>query len=835
MEIHAQRLLEHVWQDLRFSARTLSKSPGFAAVAVVSLALGIGANTAIFSLLNAVVLRMLPVGHPQELVQFTYTFPGNGAHDWNSWFGYPQLERFRDQAKSLAGVFGGTSVGRLNVGFRGTSGLARGDAYTDNFFSVLGIEPQRGRFFLPGEDKADAPVAILSDRYWRNRFAADPGIIGETITINLAPFTVIGITPPEFSGIAVGAGPDVWVPLHALDRLEPRENRWTQAFTSWLLIAGRLRPSVSRAEAQAELDVIHRRLLAEQLAGSEMRSSEQMQRFVRTSHLVLKDAETGVSSGLRANYAFALELLMGVAGMVLLVACANVANLLLARASHRRREIAIRLALGAARGRVVRQLLTESLLVALVGGALAVALAWWGSEALVRMISTGDSPMPLDVRPDWRIFGFAAGVSLGTGILFGMAPALRGTRVDPGPAMKEGTRNVTHASRGLDRLLVIAQVAFSVVLVTGAGLFVHTLHDLRSVNVGYDRENVLMFSVDSKLAGYKSDRAGAVYGGILERLQALPNVRSASASIVRPVDDQFYLVDVIQEIDGRVLAERDRIRIAWNALSPGYFATVGTPMVAGRDFNLRDNETGPPVAIVNESLARRAFPGGNPIGHRIGAETIVGVVKDSLYNGARDEARPVLYHPLFQHGKDQEYRWGFVSFEIRYRGGGNLLAEARREVEAVDRNIPIFRATTLRAQTEQSLLRERLLAMLSSFFGGLALLIACLGLYGLMSYAVERRTGEIGIRMALGARRDHVVWLVVREMIGLVLAGIAAGVPLSLWAARYAKSLLFGIGSADPVAMAATVAALSAVAALAAYFPARRALRVDPMVALRYE
>jgi predicted permease len=646
---------------------------------------------------------------------------------------------------------------------------------------------------------------------------------------------VIGVTSQEFSGIALGSGTDVWVPLHALDRFSPDKKRWTGSFMSWMLIAGRLQPEVSREQAQAELDIIHRRVLAEQLPVSELSYRESMQRFVAESHLVLRPAANGVNSGLRANYTFPLKLLMWVAGIVLLVACANVANLLLARASHRRREIAVRLALGAGRWRIVRQLLTESIMLASIGGVLALGIAWWGSAALVRMISTGDSPVPLDVRPDWRIFAFTSAVSLLTGILFGLAPALRGTRVDPGPAMKEGARNATQSSRVLDRLLVTTQVALSVVLMIGAGLFVRTLQNLWSVNMGYERDNVLMFSVDAKLAGYPPDRGATVYREILQRLQALPDVRSASASIVRPVDDQFYLIDQIEEVDGRKLPDRDAIHVAWNAMSPGYFSTVATPILLGRDFDSRDKENAPPVVIVNESLARRAFPGQNPIGHRLGEATVVGVVKDSLYGGAREQPRPVLYHALFQHGRDQEYRWGFVSFELRSRSAANLLDEARREIAAVDRNLPVFRAKTLREQSAQSLLRERLLATVSSFFGGLALLLACLGLYGLMAYAVARRAGEIGIRMALGARRDHILWLVLRETLWLTLAGIATGLPLALWAARYTQSLLFGIKSADPLTIAATIALLIGVAALAGYIPARRALHVDPMAALRCE
>lgn len=834
-EIWGFMSIDRIRQDLRYALRTMRSTPALTTVALLSLGLGIGANTAIFSLLNAVILRDLPVHNPEQLVQFTYTTPGPGPNNWNSWMGYPQFERFRDKNTTLSGVFGGTGVGRLNLAYRGSSGLAQGDAYTTNFFSVLGVQPQSGRFFLPDEEKTGAPVVVLSDRYWRSRFGEDPSIVGASVTINQIAFTVIGIAPREFRGISVGTGPDLWVPLRAIDRLQPRNSRWTESFSSWMMIAGRLRDGVSLESAQAELDVIHRQLLAEQLAASELRNRENMQRFVRESRLVLRPGAKGMFSGLRDRYGFPLKLLMVVAGIVLLVACANVANLLLARASNRQREIAVRLALGAGRARVVRQLLTESVLLASVGGGLALAIAWWGSDILVRMISTGDTPIPLDVRPDWRVFGFTAVISLATGVIFGLAPALRGTRIDPGPAIREGARSIIRSSRVLDRSLVVVQVALSVVLIVGAGLFTRSLQNMLGVDLGFVRENVLMFSVDAKLGGHSSERAGAVYREILDRLRNLRDVHFAAASLVRPVDDHFYLVDVVRSLDGRRLAERDEIRVAWNATSPGYFATVGTPILLGRDFELRDNESAPEVVIVNESFVRRAFPGQNPIGRRVEQANIVGVVKDSHYNGVRDQPRPVLYRPLFQYGRSQGFQWGFVSYQMRYRSGQGLVDEARREVAAVDRNLPVFRIKTLRAQTEASLLRERLLAMLSSYFGGLALLLACLGLYGLMAYAVSRRTAEIGIRVALGARRGHVMWIVLRETFLLSLAGIALGIPLAVWMARYIKTLLFGVEPADPVTILAATSLLMVIAGISGYLPARRALRVDPTVALRCE
>jgi predicted permease len=830
--------LEDLAIDVRYAVRLLRRTPAFTVVAILSLALGIGANTAVFSLLNAVVLRTLPVAHPRALVQLVYTFPAGEPSSWNSYFGYPQLDRFRSESRTLSGIFGGTSLGRVAVDLDGQTGLAICDAYTGNMFSVLGLTPQLGRFFTSDEDRDDTTVAVLSDRYWRSGFGADPSIVGRSITIDRLPFTIVGVAPAGFGGLLVGASRDVWVPLHALSRFKPDPGRWSAPFTSWLTIVGRLRDGVTRQQAESELDVLYRRLAAEQLAASDRQSSEFEQRMVRDSHLLLHSAETGTTSGLRHTYEMPLELLLAVAGIVLLIACANVANLMLARASHRRHEIALRMALGSGRGRIVRQLLTESLLLAAAGGLAALAVAWWGGGALIRMVSTGDTPVALDIHPDWRVLVFTAGLTLISGILFGLAPALRGTRVDPGPAVKDGGRGTVAGPRRLDHVLVVAQVTLSIVLVSGAAMFTRSLQKLREVDVGYDRENILMLSTDAGLASYPKERAATLYRLMLEKLSRLPGVASAAASVVRPIDDQFYLVDRVDSIDGRRLPERDYIRIAWNSISPGYFSTIGTSFTLGRDFDPGRDACAFMCIIINESLARKAFPAQNPIGHRLSDAEIIGVVRDSHYNGIQDQPRPVIYRPLFQPvGAFNSAAWinAGVSFELRYRVESGLVDEARQAVASVDRSLPIFRIKTLQAQTDDSLLRERLLVALSNGFGGLALVLACLGLYGMMAYSVARRTAEIGVRMALGASRREIVWLVLRGSLVLVGIGALVGIPLSVWASRFARSLLFEVTPAMPLLVVTPVVIMFVIAGVAGYLPARRASRVDPVIALRCE
>ncbi len=833
--------LENLFQDIRYGLRMLAKSPGVTAVVLLSLALGIGANTAVFSLLNAVVLESLPVQHPEQLVQFSETYPDGGE---NSYMSNPYFDRMRGRNRSLSGVFAFSELGRVNVGFGGKTDLAIGQVATGGYFSTLGLTPAAGRFFTDEDDKGRSPVVIISYAFWQRRFGADPSIVGKTITVNQAPLTVIGVTPSAFLGLRVGESPDITVPMTLLGQLTPGQPDWGGAFDTWLQIMGRLKSGVTRQQAQAEFDTIHHQLLTEFAPTARADERQYVARMLAKSRLNVKPGAKGFEWGLRHEFQQPLQILMMMVGIVLLIACANVANLLLARSTTRRKEIAVRLAMGAGRARLVRQLLTESVLLAAIGGVLGFLVAWWGSQLLLRMVSTGDSPLPVDLTPDLRILGFTTGVSLLTGVLFGLAPALRATRIDLTPSLKEGrSQSVGHGRRrafGLDRILVAAQIALTLTLLVGAGLFVRSLQKLWAIDPGYDRHNVLMFSVDPRLAGYKENvKLASLYQQVLNDLRTLPGVRSASLSLVRPVDEAAYWVNVVESIDGRKLPEDHGIRVAVNRLAPGYFANLGTPMLIGREFGPEDNQRSPHVAVVSEILARQCFGNQNPIGRRIadhddGEVQIVGVVRDSRYGGVRDVPRSVLYMPFFQANLAEAFF--DTTFEVRYWGGfSTVLDEVRRQVHAIDPNLPLFRVKTLEVQTRDSFVKERLIATLSTFFGLLAVLLACIGLYGTMAFGVARRTGEIGLRMALGARQRDVLWMLLRETVLLVAIGVAIGFPCAVAASRLLASQLFGIKPTDAVALSGGSLLLVAVAIFAGYLPARRASKADPMAALRHE
>jgi predicted permease len=824
------RPIEELSQDLRFAFRMMRRSPGFTAVAVVSLALGIGANTAIFSLLNAILLRPLPVRSPEQLVQFNRWF---GTQE-NSYFPYPHFERFKRSNRTLSGMFAVTGWGRIGLSYRGQSELANAELVSGDYYPVLGVTPLLGRVLTPEDDRPDNAIAVMSYAYWQRRFGGDRSVVGATVTLNGKPFVIVGVTPPEFFGVKLGDSNDVTLPLRTIDLVASGDSMWDQPFSTWLLIIGRLKPGVTRQKAQGELNGICQQFQTEVVKQAPPEDRGSAARWAREVRLELLPATNGIKGNLH-QFAGSLTILMLVVGIALLIACANLASLMLARAVSRHKEIALRLAIGAARFRLIRQLLTESLLLSVSGGAAGVLLAFFGARALVAMISSG---APIDLTPDLRILIFTAAVSLATGILFGVAPALRATKLSLSPALKESS-GMRSGRRMLDRILVAGEVALSLVLLAGAGLFVRTLQNLWNVNAGYNRENVLMFSADPHHAGQSGTGMVAIYRELLSKIETIPGARSVSLSVVRPIDDEAYFVGLIRSIDGRELPEDRNIRVATNYVGPGYFATLNTPILLGREFSQKDNESSPKVAIISETFAHKAFPKENPIGRRIGGNAgrtsedfeIVGVARDVRYGDLRDSPRSVLYMAFFQHSGD----YG-ATVEIRYTGGVSaLLDQVRAKIRSVDRNLPIFRVKTLDVQARESLARERLMAMLSSLFGILALALASIGLYGLMAYSVTRRTKDIGIRMALGAQQAQVTRLVLRETLLLIAIGVTIGVPAAIAATRLISSILFGVKPTDPTTYAVAASILLLVAGLAGYLPARRASRIDPIVALHYE
>jgi predicted permease len=821
-------------RDLQYALRNLGRSPGFTTAVLLVLGLGIGANTAIFTLIDAVMLRMLPVSHPEQL----YAIAHAGQTGVNAGSNYPLFEQLRDHNQVFSEVLA-FNPNQWKVSFDGNTELVSGQVVTGNYFSTLGVGAILGRTLTVGDDRIPKghPVAVISYRYWQRRFAKNPQVLGKTITINLTPFTIIGVTPPEFFGLEVGQSADISVPMsmHPLvgsgSTLDDRSSWWD------LPMLGRLKPGMSVQQARADTDVIFRRFLS----GAWLAEMSQDYRRGFFQRVELLPASNGLSE-LRAEFSKPLKILMAVVGLVLLIACANVANLLLARATVRRREMAMRLALGAARSRLVRQLLTESALLAALGGGLGLAFAHWGSNLLITFLPQGSIPMVLDVSPDARVLTFCTLMTLITAILFGLVPAFRTSGVDPGPALKDKSRNLTsdRSRFRLGKILIVAQVAMSLLLVIVAGLFVRSLQNLRHVDAGFDREDVLLFTIDAYGTTYQGKRLAVLQQELLERVRALPGVRSASLSDYSPMGGGEGRRISVQ---GFVPRSEDDTEISVNFVEPQYFDTMGIPLVMGRDFRVQDAQGAPKVAIVTQSMARHYFQDENPLGRRLelpGSEMsgiceIIGVVKDAKFDSLRKEAARTVYIPYLQ----VEPRPS-MTFALRtQRRPVDLVATVRRQVLAVAKEVLIRDIKTLEGQVDESLAQERMVASLASFFGLLSLLLASVGLYGVMAYSVTSRTNEIGIRVALGAQPGDVSWMVLRETLALILVGVAVGVSAALAATRLASSLisglLFGLKATDPTTIVLATLLMAAVAVFAGYLPARRASHVDPMVALRCE
>ena len=828
-EVRGGRWLEATWQDLRYGVRMLLKSPGFTAVAVLSLALGIGANTAIFSLVDKVLIRKLPVEEPERLVVVSVS----SSRGMRTVFNYPDFADYNAGNQVFEGLVCYTQRA-LTLSEGGQAERIQGMIVSGNYFTVLRVQPVLGRGFLPEEDKTRGthPVIVLSYGLWQRRFGADPRLVGKQVNLNGYSFTVVGIAPPEFTGTIPGIAPDVYVPVMMQGQVSPS---WKMdplfgprsRTLYWLEVLGRMKPGVSREQATAAMAA-----LGSQIARANP-NPDGSPRF--EPNFVLDDGSRGHTSLLR-DLRFPLQMLMATVGLILLIACANVANLLLARAGTRHKEIAVRLAIGAGRMRLIRQLLTESLLLSALGGVAGLALAAATSGLVVSYTPPNNfSTLTLDNRLDLRVLGFTLALSLLTGILFGLAPALSASRPDLIPALKDETMSVGKRSRRLNlrHLLVVIQVALSVMVIVGAGLCVRSLQKLRAIETGFDTAKVLVMSADVSLSGYNKERGLRFYTELLERIKLLRGVEAASVGAQIPLSGG---ASSPINVDGYVPKPGEDMSSDFNIIGPDYFRTMKIPLLHGREFGQSDTTTAPRVVIINETAARRFWPNQSPIGLSLTlgfapdqeVREIVGVVKDSKYRRLNEEVRPAIYVPLAQ-----DYRAN-MALHVRTAGEpGAMLAAVQREVRALDANLPLYDIKTLEEKKNGSLYTSRLAAMLLTVFGLLALLLAAIGLYGVMAYAVNRRRREIGIRMALGAQSRDVLHQIIAEGMTIVMIGLLLGLGGALAATRLVKNFLYGVTATDPMTFAGAALLLVAVALLANYLPARQASRTDPLIALR--
>ncbi len=846
--------------DLRFAFRQLAKSPGFAAVAILSLALGIGANTAIFSLVNAVLLRSLPVKNPGELVLFRYVDGPHGSlarAGENNFYLDPATGRFSSTSFSLATfaalranhpglaeVFAFTPFNQITVAIDGQPEIvASGQYVSGNYHAGLGVPPLIGRTFTPDDDQPSAaPVAVISDRYWENRFARDPAVIGRTIQVNRVPVTIVGVTPPGFVGaMQVGDTADLSVPLALHARFQPGAGASRDApWYWWVRLMGRLAPGAHAAQARANLEPLFQNAARDGwVAGRAASFATGDATMPELPTLTLDPGGQG-ENDTRRRYALSLRVLVGLVGLVLLAACANVANLLLARGAARRREIALRLALGASRARVVRQLLAESLLLAGCGAVLGAALAWASRGALQSWQAFGSSPNTpavLDLPLDGRVLAFTITIAAATALLFGLAPALRATRVNLTEEFQGGARSLGSGARSrLSQALLIVQIALSLVLLVGTGLFARTLRNLQNADPGFNPRQLALFRIDA--TSYAGALAATLHTRLQERLVRIPGVRAATFSRVALLGDGRMNRRV--SVPGAKPDPSLSPNINVNALAPNFFRTMEIPLLLGRDFTAHDDAAAPKVAVVNQAFVRRFFGNENPLGRRIefgntpnasaASAEIVGVVRDAKYTSLRETPPATIYLPAPQ------LPGTTANFALRIAAPpAALIAAIQAAVREIDPALPVINFRSQDEQIERLNAQERLFARLSGFFGAVALTLACVGLYGLMSYQVLRRTGEIGLRMALGALPAQVLRLILSESLALVAIGIAAGLGGALGATRWISSLLFGLSPTDPLTYVTVAGLLILVAIAAALLPARRAARVDPMTALRSE
>ncbi len=843
-------------KDLRLAARLLWQAKAWSLVVILSLALGIGANTALFSAVNGMLLVKIPVKDPDSLVRLRwfgrndavtsssdYGFLRRGPNDENqrATFSYPMFQQFVTDNRTMSDLFACAPYGRLTVAVDGYAEIAESFISSGNYFRVLGVTARLGRTLLPEDDTPTAPpVAVISSKYWHTRFGTDPAIVGRSIRISDIPVTIVGVLPPEFTGIQQPTGelPDISVPLSLDSQLNPRPGtpRLAQPTNWWLQVMGRLKPGVTAAQVEGNLGGAFQQTARGGL-DTYLKSLTDAERSTASNRTRKEIPRLRVESGARGVYDVftddlrAVTILSVVVALVLLIVCANVANLLLSRATARQKEVSVRLSLGATRSRLVRQMLTESLLLAALGGAFGIVVGYWGKQLL-----PGAPGRAMSI--DWRIVAFVVLVTGVTGILFGIAPALRGTGINVNAALKETSRSVMGSRSLLGKSLLIVQVAISLVLLVGAGLFLRTLENLRHVDVGFNPDKLLLFRVNPGLNRYDEKKVRTLYRDMLDRLATVPGVRGVALSQPSLLSGSVNSTSIF--IQGRTydpMVRQTNNSINRLVISPNFFEVMGISLAVGRGFTDRDHDTATKVVVINEAAVRKYFPNENPVGRRFGSsiETtgdleVIGVLRDVKYNSIRDDVPPTMYVPYAQ------ARAGNAVFEVRTAGmPASVTGSVREAVRQIDPNIPLTDVSTQIEQIERRFQQERVFAQACTLFGGLALLLASVGLFGLMSYSVSRRTNEIGIRMALGAQRQDVLRLVMRESMILVAIGVAIGLGLALATSQFVSTLLYGLPPRDVVTTLLAVGIMVVVSAIAGYLPARRASRVDPMVALHYE
>ncbi len=829
-------LLSSLSRDLTFALRQMRQTPIVSGVALLSLALGIGANVAIFSLVNALMLKALPVQEPDRLVVLAYDYRPTPSQSMTN----VQWEYLRDHQDVFSGMLV-TGGSRFNLNTGGESRRVDGVFVNGRYFDTLGVNPILGRGFTVEDDRrgggTDGPVAVISYGFWQREYGGDRSVVGQPLTLDGHPFTIVGVAPREFFGVQVGRAFDVAVPLGTEPIIRGAESSLDRRSFWWLTIIARLAPGQTIEQAQTRLQGMQPQL-RDATMPQDWRPQDQAE-YIKEP-LVLAPASTGISF-LRARYSQPLSVLLGIVGLVLTIACANMANLLLAQSVARRRELAVRLSLGAGRFQLVRQLLVESIMLSMLGAALGLLLAAWASRALVAMLSTRTNLLALDLSMDWRVFGFGAAIGAITGLLFGVVPALHGTKLSPADALRDHSRGIVSGGGKLNvgHGLVALQVALSFVLVFGSILFVRTLVDLTSQPMGFESDRVLLAGIDLRRTGTPPETRWSVYLRLRDAVAAVPGVESAAATAITPISNSSWNQRIA--VPGYEGSDRERLSM-FNSVTPDYFRTLGTPLLAGRDVSAADTGGRPPVALVNEAFVKKFVAGQNPVGRTFVVEQygqsrkdtqleIVGLVADAKYRTLRETIQPTAYVSMAQ------YDSPFSSMWMPIKTAGPPLASRAAVLDAigtVHKDI-VVNFKTMDEDLSAAVMQERLVATLSAFFGGLALLLAALGLYGVMSYSVSRRRNEIGIRMALGAEPDRVIMLVLRHVALITLVGLIAGAAGAIGTGRFINSLLFNLATYDRTMIAVTAVTLAAAAAIAGYLPARRAARIDPMTALRDE